>query len=153
MIKLATKITLIFFALLALQLVFVDLFNKYSPQEYWFEYHPPKVVTVEKENGNINFHSNAEIKQPMYIEWQDTLWCNESDGTYGKYPTQVWKEYKFERSLEEETANWGYLYFPERDGKRSCQMCGTIIGKSRPTVFKPNGYDKIDNYCTKEFTY
>lgn len=141
--------------LLFLGLFFVaeDMYNRLSPQTWWFEYYPPKVEIVNKDNGLINFHTNAEIKQTTFIRWEDTLRCVEPDGRYKKYDTQVWEQQKLPREKEEPTLDWEYNYFPEQTGNRNCQLCGTITAKSRSTVFNDDGYDKIDSYCTETFIY
>jgi len=149
-IKTMTKVFLIMFSVLLLT---EDFYNRLSPSELWFEYHPPKVVVVDKGELPSEFHSNAEIKQTTRLIWEDTLSCIEPDGNYKKYNTQIWVQTKLPRGKDEPTKDWAYNYMPEKTGNRTCQMCGVIIGKSRPTIFNPNGYNKIDDYCTEEFIY
>lgn len=150
--KTITKIILIFLAMLSIEILAQDLYNKFSPSEWWFEYYEPKVAPVVV-GDSVEFSSFSEYKRDVNVEWYEVLWCKRNDGTIRRGYTQYSHDFKKKGDVSIPNATWVYKDFPDREDVISCMLCGDIIVKTPSTILSPKGYIKSDTFCTDNFEY
>ena len=147
------KIMVLFSLMLFVNITLTEAYNKWSPSEWWFKYYEPKVESVILDDGTIEFSSHSEYKRSVNVDWYETLWCERNDGTIYRGDTQHTFDFKIKGATSNPLATWGYGDFPPRESVSSCVLCGSILVKTPANILSPDGYPKVDSYCTKEFKY
>lgn len=140
--------------LVPVALIGVYAFEYLTPSSFWFHYDEVVSAKPEFRQGKVlKFHSIAEIKRHMKIQWQDTLYC--SNGSFQTpYETQIlpsddpkWIEPQVytEAQLDDIERAWTYTKEEIRLDEEECRMCGTVVGFTpKFNIEKPQSYGCSD---------
>lgn len=119
-------------------------FNRIMPIEYWIEYTELVVLPgVQAEDEIIEVYSFAQIHRPVYVQWNDRLFCtdgqglefvvsNESDAQYTKAITLP-RSTANERTGEVQDIPWRFHAKGALEKGDECKIISTIRvnGKSK----------------------
>ena len=151
MIKIITRVTLMFMLMVGFNAVIEDRIYRFTSSDYWFEYYPPEVVPIQTDTG-VRFISNSEYKRNVKVTWYDTSYCTMLDGTTKRGDTNVFSDFKEAGDKSNPRASWRYQNFPEDTSLvDSCIMTGKIVARTPATLFNPSGYVKTQSYITEPF--
>ena len=127
---------------------FADFKERNSDVSEYFEYKEGRETVPTKEvfavGENPTLWSNLEIKQPVQMQWDDTLYC---DGQ--RYLTQTWREFRDKPSIQKENDGSFWAYSKEKVTKprEYCVVCSVAIATTA------RGYDKTTGFCSLPFSF
>ena len=122
-------------------------YENFTPVRFWYQYE--SVVPAEESFASgeeLLFVTTVNKRHAIYMQWQDTPYCDDWEHTTWKQPTQ----YRPSSVAYEYTAIWSVrttraYSLPIDPRATDCRMCWVVTWRT------PLGYKKIWTYCTDWF--
>ena len=128
---------------------FINLYELFSPTDYWFDYKEVKSVSWSYMKGQpISMVSTVGRRKDMELRREDTAYCyNELDPDFTfKWITQFRPVEGTQQVQAFDFRKTVRKYYPKIDeGVTSCKICGSAIWITK------QWYKKVHSYCSNLF--